>query len=257
MDEQEILKSGMEAYDREDYALAFPYLLKAAEAGDREAQFRCGDLYQYEDKSGEFDEEKAMYWYEKAAKQGHAEAQYRYGLAYDTGWGADEDEVTDVESAFYWYGKAAEQGHAEAQLSCGRMYENGKGTEENLEKALYWFEKAAAQGSADAMFDIGFIYEIEMEPKDLEKALYWYEKAAACGNEEAVFFRNNLSKNLFDSETPEKEVTISQHEEIKIRQKDAEALSQWEDRARQGDAEAAYLCALVYRYERSIKKEKK
>lgn len=217
MDEQEILKSGMEAYDREDYALAFPYLLKAAEAGDREAQFRCGDLYQYEDKSGEFDEEKAMYWYEKAAKQGHAEA----------------------------------------QLSCGRMYENGKGTEENLEKALYWFEKAAAQGSADAMFDIGFIYEIEMEPKDLEKALYWYEKAAACGNEEAVFFRNNLSKNLFDSEPPEKEVTISQHEEIKIRQKDAEALSQWEDRARQGDAEAAYLCALVYCYERSIKKEKK
>lgn len=217
MDEQEILKNGMEAYDRGDYALAFPYLLKAAEAGNREAQFRCGELYQYEDKSGEFDEEKAMYWYEKAAKQGHAEA----------------------------------------QLSYGRMYVNGRGTEEDLEKALYWFEKAAAQGSADAMFDIGFIYEIEMEPKDLEKALYWYEKAAAGGNEEAVFFRKNLSKNLFDSEPPEKEVTISQHEEIKIRQKDAEALSQWEDRARQGDAEAAYLCALVYHYERSVKKEKK
>lgn len=254
MNEQEInsLQLGMEAYDRGDYALAFPHLLKAAEAGDREAQFRCGDLYQDDEKGEKFNVEKAMYWYKKAAEQGHAEAQCRCGLAYDLGWGEEEtDEETDPELALYWYGEAAKQGHAEAQYYYGGMYENGHGTDADLEKALYWYEKAAMQGNTDAMCQIAFIYEIEINPADLEKALYWYEKAASNGNEEAMVSYNQLLQNITDQSDPEaleKVTTISQWVEFKIKQKDTEVISQWENKARQGDAEAAYLCALAYRY---------
>ncbi len=252
MNEQEInsLRLGIEAYDRGDYTLAFPLLLKAAEAGDREAQFRCGDLYQDEEKSGQFDKEKAMYWYEKAAKQGHVEAQRRYGLAYYIGWG--EDGITDKEEAFYWYGKAAEQGHAEAQYHYGSMYEYGNGTEEDLEKAVYWYKKAARQGNTDAMCQIGFVYEVEMEPADLNKALYWYEMAAAEGNEEALFSCSQL-RDQMDIPDPESEGTIGPWEISKIRQRDPETIRKWEDKAGQGDPEAAYLCALFYLYEKKTK----
>lgn len=65
------------------------YLLKAANAGNREAQFLCGDLYQDEEKSGVFDEEKAMYRYRKAAEQGDAEAAYLFALAYQYGYGEE------------------------------------------------------------------------------------------------------------------------------------------------------------------------
>ena len=122
MNEQEInsLRLGIEAYDRGDYTVAFPLLLKAAEAGDREAQFRCGDLYQDEEKSGQFDVEKAMYWYEKAAKQRHAEAQCRYGLAYDIGWG--EDGITDEEEAF---SRLWDRGDTMGRYLCAIMYHEG------------------------------------------------------------------------------------------------------------------------------------
>ncbi|CAB5179834.1 unnamed protein product [Rhizophagus irregularis] len=60
---------------------AFHLYQKAAENGDKEAQFNLGVCYE-EGIGIEKDEVKASYWYQKAAQQGFSNAQYRLGFFY-------------------------------------------------------------------------------------------------------------------------------------------------------------------------------
>ncbi|GBC52516.2 kinase-like domain-containing protein [Rhizophagus irregularis DAOM 181602=DAOM 197198] len=63
---------------------AFYWYQKAAENGDKEAQFNLGVCY--EERIGiEKDEVKASYWYQKAAQQGFSNALYRLGFFYKIG----------------------------------------------------------------------------------------------------------------------------------------------------------------------------
>ncbi|CAB5297795.1 unnamed protein product [Rhizophagus irregularis] len=68
---------------------AFHWYQKAAENGDKEAQFNLGVFYE-EGIGIEKDEVKASYWYQKAAQQGCSNAQYRLGFLYKIGKGVKE-----------------------------------------------------------------------------------------------------------------------------------------------------------------------
>jgi len=61
-----------------DRAAAFPYLLKAAEAGHKDAQNTMGVIYQF-GQMRDIDLALAEYWYRQAANQGHARAQSNLG----------------------------------------------------------------------------------------------------------------------------------------------------------------------------------
>ena len=94
-------------------------LLKKAQYGDAEAQFRLGNAY----KTGRGviqDFVEAIKWYRLAAEQGYADAQNYLGVAYDSGDGVEQDFV----EAIKWYRLAAEQGNAEAQINLGNFYYN-------------------------------------------------------------------------------------------------------------------------------------
>lgn len=125
-------RAGNEAYDNEEYVLAF-MLMKEAAKQDVDAAdvfFSLGEMYR--DGCGtKTDCEKAYFWWEKAARLGDAAAQYECGDACNYGDGVEKNE----EKARMWYEKAAEQGHADAQLRCGEMYDKGEGTA--VDKALY------------------------------------------------------------------------------------------------------------------------
>jgi TPR repeat protein len=122
-----------------------PALLARAKAGDADAQFSMGLLYD-NGQGATQDHAEAAAWYRKAAEQGLASAQYNLGVAYDYGQGVTQDHPL----AAAWYRKAAEQGLATAQSNLGDMYYLGQGVGQDDAEAIAWYRKAADNGSTKA-----------------------------------------------------------------------------------------------------------
>ena len=115
---------------------------KAAEAGDKDAQFTVG--WYYEDGVGvNQDISQAIDWYRKAAEAGHVLAQLQLGIIHDYARGGAQQ---DDEEAVKWYRRAAEGGNAQAQYNVGVMYELGRGVEKNEAESDNWIRKAIANG---------------------------------------------------------------------------------------------------------------
>lgn len=72
--------------DDESLALAIQACETAANAGDLQAQFEMGELFQRGERV-EKDIEQALGWFEKASIQGHPGAQYQLGLMHYQGEG--------------------------------------------------------------------------------------------------------------------------------------------------------------------------
>jgi uncharacterized protein len=147
----------------------FRKLLRPAEQGDREAQYRLADKHYQE----------AVKWYEKAAAQGHPKAQFCMGILHRDGTGGVP---RSKEKALEWFLKAAEQGYSKAQMSLAGMYYKGQGAEKNLREAIKWFLKAAEQGNPQAQYTLGMMYQkgrgVRPDPAEAER---WYRKAADQG----------------------------------------------------------------------------
>ncbi len=101
--------TGMEAYDKGDYATALKEWRPLAEQGNAEAQYGLGVMYR-DSRGVSQDYEQALRWYRLAAAQGHASAQYTLGLMYELGQGVPQDDV----QAHLWASLAAEQGNERA-----------------------------------------------------------------------------------------------------------------------------------------------
>ena len=202
-------------------------LLKAAEQGDAQAQFKLGVRYDHGD-GVEENKEIAFMWTHKAADQGNSEALSDLGERYICGSGTEKNEEKgfeclhkaaeqgyaaaqcnvgvmyangvvvekDGKKAFMWFSKAAEQGYAAAQCNVGLMYADGTGVEKDEKEALQWYLKAAEQGYVEALFKVGLVYDngagVEV---DEEQALKWYFKAAEQGHVEAQFTVGNMYRD--------------------------------------------------------------
>ena len=90
----------------------FKDTLKAAEAGDAEAQCAIGEKY-YFGEGVEKDHKEAIKWFRKAVGQNYADAQYSLGVMYDNGEGVEKNH----KEAVNWFRKAAEQGYEEAKTA--------------------------------------------------------------------------------------------------------------------------------------------
>ncbi|MEA3285375.1 MAG: tetratricopeptide repeat protein [Synergistota bacterium] len=141
---------------------------KMAKAGDPEAQFRLGIIFEsgqsqnpgFVNKITSFLSNadhmgKAVKWYLEAAKKGHIRAQNNLGNMYRRGRGVPQDDHKAVE----WYSKAAEQGLDSAQYNLGFMYANGRGVPKDEDKAKTWYRKAADQGDMDAQYNLRLMRE--------------------------------------------------------------------------------------------------
>ena len=107
-------QTGIEAFERGDYAAALREWRPLAEQGDAKAQYALGLMYD-EGMGVPEDDAEAAEWFRKAAEQGLAEAQYTLGFMYANGKGVPKDSVEAVR----WYRMAAAQGHVEAQFYLG------------------------------------------------------------------------------------------------------------------------------------------
>ena len=174
---EEDLRAGRELAQKGDYTGALAKWRSAVEAGNFDAAFLVGLLYE-SGRGVEQDYAEAADWYRKAADGGVPDAMYHLGILRDLGRGVNESKS----KALRWFRKAAEAGHAAAMSTVGLFYERGKGVKKDYKKALHWYRKAADIGNAIAQGNVGLLYEkgrgVE---QDYGEALRWYRKAAAQG----------------------------------------------------------------------------
>ncbi len=155
-------------------------LIKNAQSGDSEAQYKLGECYYYGN-GVEQDYQKAVEWYEKSAKQGYAKAQNNLGFCYGKGYGVEKNLEKEVE----WYMKSAEQGNSIAQRNLGKCYYYGSGIEKDIEKARMLWGKSSEQGYLPANSDLG-VYYLDLgiqyieESNTVEQFNDNYEKAMEC-----------------------------------------------------------------------------
>jgi TPR repeat protein len=117
------MKSGVMAYKNANYAVALKEFTAAAEAGNAQAQYLVGSMYDNGQGTAANDAE-AVKWYARAAHQGFATAQYNLGMMLVHGEGIEKP---DYMQAYAWFSIAAAKGDKESvnmrDLLEGRMNE--------------------------------------------------------------------------------------------------------------------------------------
>jgi TPR repeat protein len=170
-------KTGLDAYNRGDYAAAVREWQPIADGGDPHAQYNLGLLYARGLGVAQ-DYDRAIAYYRLAATQGVAAAQYNLGVIYANGQGVP----VNRQEAAKWFLEAAQQGIVMAASGLGRMYDEGEGAFKNPAEAVKWYRQAADQGVASAAFNLGVMYDLgQGVNKDYAEAIKWYRKAADAG----------------------------------------------------------------------------
>jgi uncharacterized protein len=103
-------QSGLNAYQKRDYATALREWTPLAEEGDVKAQYNLGNMYRL-GKGVSKDYTEAAEWYRMAATQGFPDAQYTLGVMHRYGRGVSRDYV----QAYVWANMAEKQRHMEAK----------------------------------------------------------------------------------------------------------------------------------------------
>lgn len=158
-------------------------ILRAAEAGNTEAQCELGMMYEH-GLGMPKDFQAAILWYRTAADHGSGYAAYKIAQMFENGHGVQQD-ITQVAQ---WLKRAAECGLPEAQYKLGTMLETGRGVNQRWSEAASWYLQAANQGISDAQFRLGHMYENGLGvQKDMPAAGRYYKMAAEKGNAGAQY----------------------------------------------------------------------
>ena len=220
-DEPDAFFAGLDAWRAGNLKAAYHHWNKAAAAGDADAQFNLGTLYQsglgidadpdaaatlYAEaarrlvpvaaialirikRAGygvDIRAQDALDYLQGAADRGSALAQFELAIAYDRGIGVTQNHA----SAAFWYERAARQGMREAQYNLGVLFDEGLGAPRDHETARAWYLKAAERGSAAAQNNIGYLHEKGYGvPQNMAEASRWYQKSADAG---LAVAQNNL-----------------------------------------------------------------
>jgi len=107
------VKEGFAAYKAGDFKQAYDIWLPLAEAGNAEAQFRVGRLYDFGE-GVQPDIELTIYWYQRSSTKMHLSG--IYNLAFTLFW---EDQYRDRNKGLQLFKRAAVLGHIKAQQQYG------------------------------------------------------------------------------------------------------------------------------------------
>ena len=164
-----------------DYELAYLYLSKAADAGQRDAIFLLGSMFE-RGVHVQANYHKAMSLYRQAADQGHPTAMNNIGMMFERGLGVTQD----YQAAVSWYTKAVDLGEPAAMGNLGRLYKNGYGVPQDYDKAIQLYNQAISKGNESAMNNLAVMYEEGTGvAQDYAQAVHWYQEAAKNGNKSA------------------------------------------------------------------------
>ena len=169
-------------------ALEVEMLLKAAELGSPDANYRLGNRYRW-GKDLPRDYEKAYVCYRKGEECDWVPIDPEDNrVVMEDGGGEVTSEFLLAESDddIEWWLFLLEN-HPNRSIKCGLAdWYMKQGGDENRGKALKLFEESANEGFEFAFFKLLEFYS-KGEFKDLEKGRYWFEKAVELGFDEACF----------------------------------------------------------------------
>ncbi len=143
---------------------SFEDLVRAAKAGDMEAEYRLGYIYE-KGRGIPRDYNEAEKWYLMAAGRGHTGAQVRLGKMYAAGHGVKRD----YKEAARWFTMAAEHGNAEAQYNLGVLHSRGDGVPRDYVISYMWLNLAGAGGYGPARKRLDKL-EAKMPEREVELA---------------------------------------------------------------------------------------
>ena len=132
----------------------FGTILKQAEQGDAQAQFRAGNCFQQGLLGVRPDLPAAIRWYESAAAQGHVDALVNLGIIYISVLPSSGG-TKDSAKACTLFKRAAEKGDAQAAFYLGQILLKGDGVPADLALGIAWLERASGAGFAPAQFELG------------------------------------------------------------------------------------------------------
>lgn len=139
------VSKGQKLIENRKYNEALNYLMKAAEAGNTEAMFTIGRLYE-DGKGVNKSYTDALSWFKKAAELNNPNAMFYMGYYLEHGLGGPQNYT----EALKWYRKAADLGNKVAMYNIGIMYLNGDGVEKDRSEAIKWIRESAKHGDSYA-----------------------------------------------------------------------------------------------------------
>lgn len=180
-------------------------LRRAAEAGDRLAQFEIGERFST-GKGAPRDAARAARWFERAAAQGYAPAQFRLASLYERGQGVSRD----LARAKVWYARAADQGNIYAMHNLAVIHSSQDGGTPDYALAAKRFTTAATHGLADSQFNLGILFAAGLGvAKDPVEAFKWFSLAAARGDKDAKKRAEQVRLQLSDQAVSETEAAVA------------------------------------------------
>lgn len=182
-------------------------VLRAAELGSPDAQWRAGQVYSgriFVPLAGvDLDRDLALGWFDRAAQQGYPLAQEALGDLY-----TDSDDPSLYGEAFELYQQAAAGGAAWSALRVGMMYAIGEGVEESEASAFGWFARVGSEyelnpdrfsaADLDVLGGLQAYYGIDFLGGDVERDLAAASEAftVAVGSMEGQLFQPFLHPSL-------------------------------------------------------------
>ncbi len=161
--------------------MAFEYYKRAAELGDAYSMEDIAFFYRGAYNEIPYDQEKAVWWFEKAAQTLYMEQAFAEAAAADS---------------FKALVKKAGEGSPTAMNDLGYAYYYGEGTPVDEAQARFWFEKANLNPEySSSQSPLAYMYYSGLGGKrDISKALQWYKKAA----EKDAYFESTV-KSIYNA----------------------------------------------------------
>lgn len=175
MNDIELFNEGMKMIDV-DTTKAFEYFSKSAEAGNADAMYYLGLIYETGD-GAEMNVNKALEWFEKARAAGNDLAASNIGELYYNGH--VDGLAPDIDRAFPYLLRAAHDDIIDSMFPLSGTYLFG--TDKipiNYRLAAYWALKGLESGHTKCWYLIAIMYENGMFlEKNLAYAKYCYKQA--------------------------------------------------------------------------------
>lgn len=161
------------------------YLLKKAESGCADAQYRMGHRLAFGRCRPPNGMSLAMEYWQKAARQGHARACFHLACCYDFGKGV----LANMKKAIRLYERAVELGSDAALYNLGKIYLDGERIKKDPWLATTYLWVAADKGDPEAQLQLGYcLYNgLGFAKRDFDEAARRYSQAARQGNKRAQF----------------------------------------------------------------------
>jgi TPR repeat protein len=176
-------RDGVRAYAAGNFAAAGKSWQRAAQGGNRRAQYRLG-LMLIHGIGVERRPKAGRDWLEQAATAGSVPAQLELSLALFGGQVLEQDYA----AALRWAGAAAGTGDPEGIHYVARHYDRGLGVALDYGKARELFRAAAEAGWPAAQRSLAnYLHAGVAGDVDRAQALSWWQRAAAQGDGEALF----------------------------------------------------------------------